>query len=238
MWDRTLADGMELLAGIEACMAQSGREGFAAPFLELVQQTGAAQVMIFAYRSDHAACFMSRNFRAGALGSLLAAEYLEGWYRQDPLYGQVMAMAPGELQSVDFARLKKHMSADYRQRFFAQPGLSGKTAVLAAGARLRISLNLYWDGPDEYAGGPLSAILARLALQHFETERERSYPAPLEVLSHRERSVCLGILAGKKAEQIATDLEIAPSSVVTYRRRAYDKLGISSRGSLFALCRD
>ena len=29
---------------------------------------------------------------------------------------------------------------------------------------------------------------------------------------------------------------IAATSVVTYRQRAYQKLGISSRGSLFALC--
>jgi DNA-binding NarL/FixJ family response regulator len=49
--------------------------------------------------------------------------------------------------------------------------------------------------------------------------------------------VCEAVLAGKKSETIAHDLTIAPSSVVTYKKRAYDKLGICSRAQLFALCR-
>lgn len=49
--------------------------------------------------------------------------------------------------------------------------------------------------------------------------------------------MCLGVLAGRKAEVIAHELGVAPTSVVTYRRRAYDKLGIASRGELFAICR-
>ena len=45
------------------------------------------------------------------------------------------------------------------------------------------------------------------------------------------------MLAGKKAEAIGYDLGIAASSIVTYRKRAYDKLGICSRAQLFDLCR-
>ncbi|MCY0151317.1 LuxR C-terminal-related transcriptional regulator [Hoeflea alexandrii] len=36
---------------------------------------------------------------------------------------------------------------------------------------------------------------------------------------------------------IAGELGLSPATIVTYRRRAYGKLGISSRGDLFALCR-
>ncbi|MEX1663169.1 helix-turn-helix transcriptional regulator [Thioclava sp. 15-R06ZXC-3] len=45
------------------------------------------------------------------------------------------------------------------------------------------------------------------------------------------------LLAGKKAELIAGQLGVSPVTVTTYRKRAYDKLGIASRGALFALCR-
>jgi len=38
-------------------------------------------------------------------------------------------------------------------------------------------------------------------------------------------------------EAIAGEMGVAPSSGVTFRRRAYAKLGISSRGALFQLCR-
>ncbi|NLW05604.1 MAG: helix-turn-helix transcriptional regulator, partial [Pseudomonadaceae bacterium] len=61
---------------------------------------------------------------------------------------------------------------------------------------------------------------------------------PLAFLSERERQVCAAVLQGKKSETIAYELEVAPSSVVTYRKRAYDKLGISSRAQLFALCQN
>ena len=49
--------------------------------------------------------------------------------------------------------------------------------------------------------------------------------------------MCQGILNGKKAEAIAGDLDVAPSTVVTYRKRAYAKLGIGARADLFAICR-
>ena len=45
------------------------------------------------------------------------------------------------------------------------------------------------------------------------------------------------MLAGKKAEIIAEEIGIGPSGVVTYRQRAYQKLGISSRGQLLFISR-
>lgn len=227
-----------LLAQIDACLALSGSDGWALAFIDLVAATGAAQVMIFSYAADHANCLLSRNFRAKALGTRLARDYLEGWYRQDPLYPRVMAAEPGKTGIVSQGASSEAMSADYRARFFGDPGLGGKTAVIVAGQRLRLIVNLYWAERDEDATlpEPLLSLLARLALLHFETPAENALPAPLAVLSERERAVCLGILSGRKAEQIAADLDIAPSSVVTYRARAYAKLGISSRGALFAIC--
>lgn len=222
----------DLITGIDACLARAGRDDWSTPFLSLVEGAGAAQVMVFSYQPDHAACLLSRNFNARALGGALAQEYLDGWFRTDPLFARVMALQPGGL---DLTAGGDAVPEDYRSRFFDRPGLEGKTAVLAAGARLRLTVNFYWTGAP--AGDPpLLSLLGRLALLHFEA-RLSDEPAALEVLSEREKAVCLGILAGRKAEQIAADLGVAPSSVITYRRRAYDKLGISSRGALFAICR-
>ncbi len=109
--------------------------------------------------------------------------------------------------------------------------------LLAVGSKLKLAVNLYW--PQSFSPSvpcSLETIMGRLALVHFEARPEHSYPAPLAVLSERERAVCLGILSGKKAEAIAADLGVAVTSVFTYRTRAYQKLGISSRGSLFAVC--
>lgn len=226
----------DTIARIDACLALRGGDGWADPFVDLVEATGAVQVMVFSYTSERAACLMSRNFRQTAVGARLSHDYLDGWYRRDPLVAQVRDMAEGTLAQVESADIAPAMSEEYRARFYDRPGLAGKTAVLVAGVRLRLAVNFYWRNGPPAAGDPTIPLLARLALLHFEARSEHAPPAPLAVLSDRERDVCLGILSGKKAELIAADLGIAPSSVVTYRTRAYTKLGISSRGALFALC--
>ena len=53
--------------------------------------------------------------------------------------------------------------------------------------------------------------------------------APFSQLTPREREVCERILLGYTSVGIGLDLNIAQSSVVTYRRRAYEKLDISTQ---------
>lgn len=54
-------------------------------------------------------------------------------------------------------------------------------------------------------------------------------------LSKREREVCSRAAAGKSIEGTALDLNIRKTSVITYRQRAYQKLGISRQNELVAL---
>ena len=62
-----------------------------------------------------------------------------------------------------------------------------------------------------------------LALQRFAT------------LTGREKEVCLRILSGFSSEAIAAELGISLHSTLTYRKRAYERLGISSQSELFAI---
>jgi DNA-binding NarL/FixJ family response regulator len=55
-------------------------------------------------------------------------------------------------------------------------------------------------------------------------------------LTAREQQVLTALLRGTSSEGIATQLDLKPSSVITYRRRAYAKLGIATQAELFALC--
>jgi DNA-binding CsgD family transcriptional regulator len=54
-------------------------------------------------------------------------------------------------------------------------------------------------------------------------------------LSRREREVCSRAAAGKTIEGTALELNIRKTSVITYRQRAYQKLGISRQNELVAL---
>ena len=232
---------MAELARIEPCLALIGADGFAPAFLEAVRGTGAGQVMVFSYRTQDAACLLSINFAQGGLGPRLAAEYLRSGFRDDPLRARILSLAPRSAEVVRLDAIIGAMDDAYRARFFEAPGLADKVAVLAAGDGLRLILNLYRSQPGRPWDDDLLRVLARMALIHFETrlgQRGRdATPEALMGLSGRERAVCMGILSGRKAEAIAHDLGIAPTSVATYRQRAYAKLGVTSRAGLFAICR-
>lgn len=239
--EREVATVLRLIA---EALARAGQENFHEPFLGAVERLGADQCMVFAYAPDSARCLLARNFRAGVRGRRLAATYVDGWFRADPLYREALAMPEGACRVVPMAAIADAMSETYRERFFAAPGLSGKTAVLTASHGLRLAVNLYRTEAASRESASLATVsnavlqlVAQAAAVHFASLTRPRYPLPLAVLSEREREVCLGILNGRKAEAIAGDMAVSPSSVVTYRRRAYDKLGINSRAALFALCR-
>jgi DNA-binding CsgD family transcriptional regulator len=62
--------------------------------------------------------------------------------------------------------------------------------------------------------------------------------APLAALTPREQEVCRRILAGFSSEAISKGLGISLHSTLTYRKRAYQRLGISSQNELFAIVLD
>jgi DNA-binding CsgD family transcriptional regulator len=59
--------------------------------------------------------------------------------------------------------------------------------------------------------------------------------APLSTLTPREREVCRNILLGLSSEAISQALGISLHSTLTYRKRAYQRLGISSQNELFGI---
>jgi len=79
--------------------------------------------------------------------------------------------------------------------------------------------------------GRRHALPPDMALQMF-----RRRLAALECgMTPRELDVCARTLIGMTAEGIALDLNVKKSSVSTYRKRAYARLGISSQSQLYRL---
>jgi DNA-binding CsgD family transcriptional regulator len=223
---------------IDLCLARLGTEAFAQAFCDFVETLGVDQIMVFSIGENHASCLMSRHFSQTALAGKLASLYLDGWYKQDPLLSKLLAAPSGTIHLRQFNEISDTMEPEYRQIFFDAPGLLAKVTLLCVSGDLRLFVSLYQRDTAVSKPDPtLCRLAGRLALLHFEHQAQSDSPAVLDVLSTRERTVCLGILAGQKAELIAADIGVAPSTVVTYRKRAYSKLGIRSRASLFAICR-
>ncbi len=229
---------METLARhIDACLSRLGTDGFAVAFAEFVERLKVDQLMIFSIQEERAVCLLSRHFSHAVLAEELATSYLKGWYLQDPLLPELRSLSVGDVRLRRLDEIQAKMGEDYRRIFFEAPGMVAKTTVLAAGEQLRLFVSFYHTGgavPD--LDPDVARLAGRLALLHYEQVAVSDVPPPLAVLSERERAVCLGILSGRKAEAIAADLDVAASTVVTYRKRAYAKLGVTSRAGLFAIC--
>jgi DNA-binding CsgD family transcriptional regulator len=66
-------------------------------------------------------------------------------------------------------------------------------------------------------------------------EIERRFSRRFPLVTERERQVCARAVVGMTAEGAALDLGIAVSSVLTYRKRAYRRLDVTSVGELSRL---
>ena len=218
-----------------------GTDEFTARFLQVVKFMGAGQVTAFAYEPTKASCILSRHFLSAATGGVLTAAYLDGWFRDDPLFKRAMALRENDYAVERLEDLLSALSSRYLTRFISSAGFQTKVAVLIAQGPLRMVLNLYFEKdipePHDEAKVSMYRLLAKTLAAHFQQASSTDVPMSFAALSERERQVCIGMLAGKKVEMIAEEIGIGPSSVVTYRQRAYQKLGISSRGQLFSIWR-
>lgn len=225
------------------CIPSVGSDTFTERFLRVVTLIGADQATAFAYEDSKATCLMSRNFLSEERSGTLASVYVDGWFREDPVFERCAALPGDACLVLRLEDLRPSYSQRYFRMFFGDEGWRAKVAILVVQDSLRMVLNLYF-GPANWSPLPFSAVetaalrlIGRALATHFLMSKASDFPIPLAVLSERERQVCVGMLAGKKAEIIAEEIGIGASSVVTYRQRAYQKLGITSRGQLFSICR-
>ena len=233
-----------LLNTISACVPAIGTEAFIEQFLPLVSEVKAVQVTAYSYGPGDVHCLLSRNLLSDSKAKSLAAAYVDGEFQDDPLFKQLNEMNENGCLVVHLEDLKPKMSSEYLAKFFGAPGFRTKIAVLIFQDGLRIALNFYFD--DDLTSQSTKSIdalsvsifqlIGKFLATHFSLLTPLTFPLPLAALSDRERQVCMKMLEGKKAEIIAAEIGVAASSVVTYRQRAYQKLGISSRGQLFSIC--
>lgn len=192
----------------------------------------------------------------------LARDYVERFHGADPNRARILA---DDARHDDAPiRLVPHMDApaDYRDHFFDRTGLVDKASTIGRAGDARVYCNFYRmreSGPYSDADWQrLEAILpvaTALIGTHYRLWRDTGAPdaspatapslihsvigrqlPPFDRLTRRERDICERILLGYSTVGIGLDLDIAPSSVTTYRRRAYEKLGISTQNQLFQLC--
>ncbi len=139
---------------------------------------------------------------------------------------------------------------DYRRACYERGGIverltlygGGKRPLFASAYRIRGSGH---SSPAELEALERAApLLLALVARHAETSRAAAEPpapggdltrrllACDRALSEREAAVAAALVAGRSQREIAQAAGVALSSVITYRRRAYRKLGVADRRGL------
>ncbi len=234
-----------------ACIEAIGYERFYPRFFSLMGKIAKIeQYMVFELSSEREMlrCRLAHNVERPDLGLQMASLYMEGSYQNDPLLqrlGDEVMQKPAK--PVCELLLHKTLPPVYRRRFFNVPDLSGKFAIAANDEESNrlFYINFYRSGSrSPFSAEEVqrleqsSALISALLLRHFREERQgRGVQKHLLAagLSEREAQICELVIAGHTAKTIARKLEIGESSVITYRKRAYQKLGVHRKADLLEL---
>jgi DNA-binding CsgD family transcriptional regulator len=256
---RARAGGPAGSDGAAAAVLAIGGRQFAPALMDGLRRTaGVDHCMVFRFgREGDARCLLDEGDIA--IGGELGAAYAGHFHARDPNRDHLFeAQQDGQLILLpQFAR--RLYDQRYRKLFFEQSGIVDKFAaglwfegncfyvnfyrVAAAGmfdapARTRLRLA---------APSVVAAVARHFGLAETLAARAAEAPAPapdllpllqthprFAGLTPREIEVCHGILTGLSSEAISARLGISIHSTLTYRRRAYERLGITSQTELFA----
>ncbi|MES5487878.1 helix-turn-helix transcriptional regulator [Bradyrhizobium sp. INPA03-11B] len=243
-----------VVSDITPALLAIGRDGFPQALIGALRRVaGVGHCMVFSFTGPRsAACLLD----VGNIptGRDLGIAYSEHFHQADPNRDAVFE---GQAQAVPillptFAR--RMYSDGYRKIFFDDSDIVDKFASAIWTGDTCFYVNFYQITEQGRFSREQIARLAAVApaltaavARHFQREpaldadpiaRLKTLFAttePLARLTGREKEVCLRILSGLSSEAIAADLGIGLHSALTYRKRAYDKLGISSQNELFAI---
>jgi DNA-binding CsgD family transcriptional regulator len=211
---------------------------------------GARRLYLYRAKSRNESCLEYHACEAGvtALFPLYRARY----HRLDPVcdaYGAATRVGEIVMQRVRPSDIE---CSEFRRRFFDDAGIVERVSVVQRGREEWRAMNLARHKKDGYFTdteltnivGLAGLALPMLALNRSHAEGVASVTvAALETrfemlsvrLSPRERQVCARAVIGLSVEATGLDLEIGKASVLTYRRRAYERLGVNSPFELCAL---
>lgn len=195
----------------------------------------------------------SAVWRGGRYVARVQRAYLGGLYRSDPN----LAITGS---SVVVQSLHRDAISDpaYRDRCYVRAGVLARLTVAVPEGRRLVALNLYrrvasgpFAGEEVERVQSLARFLGALAAKHVgmlgvllrsreRADRLAAFAARLHALdarlTRRELDVLARILLGITSEGIALDLGVSLNTVLTYRKRAYARLGVCSQAELFSRC--
>jgi DNA-binding CsgD family transcriptional regulator len=237
------------LAFVTKVIAGIGTEDLAQHMLEAMQPlVPASHCTLFALESTGRVSALSTASAHGAVASITAIEYYSN--RFDLLDNNMTWLARKRTPARSQLWMSHQFAEDvsdpkYRELCYTKPGIRERASVLLLdrdGLRAAISFyrNLSFDrfsGADFETIAGYASVLYEAVLAHVRKTSRRAVSDALHHriltnLAHRERQVISYVLAGKTSRETAALLELSETTVLTYRYRAFAKLGVKSQREL------
>ena len=219
-------------------------------FRELRGLTGCAHLSALLFTSGWPIqIILATNEGPLALAKRTAQKYVVEYWKHDPANSLAGNAQTAEL-SARFAPNEIN-EKNYRRECYNNLDLVDRFSILQKRNRTTTRLNLYRSkSSGRFSDTQIativdaSSVLFALITKHHdlgqhqepatEAARRRLLLAEPK-LSTRELDVCVGIVCGQTSEAIALSLGLSVNTVLTYRKRAYSRLGISTQNELMRL---
>lgn len=268
MFSKSDLGSADWLAALGALTRALGRHAFEQQLMDLLNQIlPIDHCVVFTYSRDGVGHLFTHGKMPDQVAQSLAEDYVNRYHERDPMFAKLRDLDSAAPDTTYALNLRTSYDPAYRSHFFDRTGLIDKASTVGRVEHGSVLCNFYrmgasgaysqaeWERLEQVLPlitGLISAHyqLVAHALPRLEAKTAQSRTpslvhtiigkrqAPFDRLTLREREVCERILLGYTSIGIGLDLNIAPSSVLTYRKRAYQKLGISSQNELFRLCLD
>ena len=236
-------------------IADVGSPDFETSFFQIAREATACEHLTAFVSSDRSLArrLLAVNRGPKPVARTIADKYLKHYWHHDPANQICSSNAP---QSCELAVRVYCNDIDhdaYRSDCYSSVDLVDRLSIIRRRSDETIRLNLYRSARrGRFAAGEIAAVLENadvifaLLTRHDAQRQAVSEAGRLEAaarrlsrlapgLTAREREVCLGIMQGRSSEAIALSLGISINTVLTYRKRAYARLGISSHNELMRL---
>lgn len=252
------------LEGLTQLCRCIGSPEFESRLLKLLNKvTPVDHCVVFTFGQGGAGHLFTHGRMDVAEAQQLADDYVKHFHQQDPNYQQIAGAAEGCEDCLIPLATDSGNDSFYKNHFFDRHDLIDKASTVGKVEQGSVYCNFYrmgrsgpYSDKDWQLLESILPLITTLISTHYRmlqlspTDERRPYRnarslvhniisksvSPFSQLTPRERQVCERILLGYTSVGIGLDLEIAQSSVVTYRRRAYEKLTISTQNELFTLC--
>lgn len=245
---------IEGAAAISPVVLAIGEPSFPQTLLDALRPVAdVGHCMVFAFEGERSARWSLSVGNIG-IGPDLGAAYSEQFHAADPNKETIFRARPaggGHILLPSFAR--RMYDRNYRKIFFEASEIVDKVACAIWTGCACYYVNFYRTAAqgafcEEHRQrlASVAPLVSAAVARHCQTDVAAPPAAqkldalfatrePLASLTAREKEVCLRILSGYSSEAIGADLGISLNSAFTYRKRAYEKLGIASQNELFGI---